>query len=179
MAQASLQQASQARSAVTVPPAGSADAQRLSLQVHVDLVSAIVSELAGLRQRQVDVTEVRFTGTGHIAAASVVASSADFASNASGACRLVYVRGHFTGGAGSAALVVSLDHHTGAAYDAVLWTSAPVGTGGSPADLNLRVTEAEAAGPSPWTIQDGDKFAFAWTNPGGQTWSLAIGIARA
>jgi len=90
--------------------------------------------------------------------------------------RLVYVRCHFVGGAGTAAMHLGVDHRDGAAYDARLDSIASAGTG---SDVNYRVDGSANALPSPWSFQQGDALSVAWINPdtGNMTWGLEVGLA--
>jgi len=92
--------------------------------------------------------------------------------------RLVYVRGHFVGGAGRADLRISVDSAQGSAFDAHLFTVRVVGTG---ADVHLRLSADESAPPSAWAFQPGDAVRIEWTNPdsGNMTWGLEVGLAPA
>jgi len=92
--------------------------------------------------------------------------------------RLVFLRCHFSGTAGTAALVISLDSSRGGAYDTKLFTIARAGVG---RDVNFRITADESRDPSPWTFQAGDTVRVQWTNPdsGNITWGLEVGLAMA
>jgi len=92
--------------------------------------------------------------------------------------RLVFIRCHFAGAAGTNPLVISLDSIQGAAYDTRLFTMTKAGVG---KDVNLRVPAEESADPSPWTFQGGDEVRVQWTNPdnGNITWGLEVGLAMA
>lgn len=92
--------------------------------------------------------------------------------------RLVFVRCHFTGGTGTASLHIELDSAAGAAFDTRLFTISQVGTG---KDINLRIGEENALGPSPWTFQVNDALRLLWSNPdaGVMNWGLEIGLALA
>ena len=94
------------------------------------------------------------------------------------AFRLVYVRCHFSGGAGTADLVVYLDSGAGSKYDAQLVNLRTAGTG---SDINHRLPVYDRDLPSPWTLQPGDASRLAWTNPdpGKMTWGLEVGLALA
>lgn len=92
--------------------------------------------------------------------------------------RLVFLRCHFAGAAGRNPLTLVLDSAVGAAFDVRLFTLTRAGVG---ADVNLRVSAAESAEPSPWTFQSGDALRVQWTNPnpGSMIWGLEVGMAVA
>jgi len=92
--------------------------------------------------------------------------------------RLVFVRCHFTGNAGTASFHVSVDSGKGSGYDARLFT---VTVAGKNNDVHLRVIEPSGSGPSPWTFQPDDLVRIDWANPdsGNITWGLEIGLAPA
>ncbi|MDO8632060.1 MAG: hypothetical protein Q7R41_16375 [Phycisphaerales bacterium] len=92
--------------------------------------------------------------------------------------RLVFIRCHFAGTAGTAAIVLSLDSMQGSAYDAKLFTITRAGVGN---DVNFRIPADESLDPSPWTFQVGDAVRIQWTNPdsGNITWGLEVGLAMA
>ena len=90
--------------------------------------------------------------------------------------RLVFVRCHFTGSAGENALSISLDSITGAAFDAKLYSILRAGVG---FDVNFRIPAYESEDPSPWTFQAGDRIRVQWTNPGGVSWGLEVGLVLA
>ena len=92
--------------------------------------------------------------------------------------RLVFVRCHFVGTAGTDAFAISLDSTAGPSYDALLFTVSQAGTS---TDVNLRIEPTGAGEPSPWTLQAGDKVRVQWTNPdsGNITWGLEVGPALA
>ena len=92
--------------------------------------------------------------------------------------RLVFVRCHFSGTAGTDKFVVTLDSVNGTAYDTTLFTLALAGIN---KDVNLRIGEGDQDEPCPWTFQAGDKIRLAWTNPdsGNITWGLEVGLALA
>lgn len=126
-------------------------------------------ELAEVRSRQlVSVAAKAASGTGHIDA--VFALGVRF--------RLVFVRCHFAGPAGSAPMLLSLDAALGEAYDARLFVVTRAGTN---YDVNLRIPAEESQDPSPWTFQVGDQVRIQWTNPdsGNITWGLQVGLAIA
>jgi hypothetical protein len=110
----------------------------------------------------------RATGSGHI----------DETFSLARAFRLVYVRSHFAGAAGTNDLAIAIDAAAGSAYDAVLSVVNAVGTG---ADANFRVPSDELREPSAWTFQPGDAVWIRWTNPavGSITWGLEVGLALA
>ncbi len=92
--------------------------------------------------------------------------------------RLVFVRCHFAGSAGTNPLVISLDSAMGVAHDAALFTIVKAGVG---RDVYFRITADESVDPSPWTFQPGDVVRIQWTNPdsGNITWGLEVGMAMA
>ena len=92
--------------------------------------------------------------------------------------RLVFVRGHFAGSAGTAPLSISIDSAKGAAYAAGLFTITQAGTN---RDVNLRIGDGDNVEPSAWTFQAGDKLRIQWTNPdsGNITWGLEVGLVMA
>jgi len=92
--------------------------------------------------------------------------------------RLVFLRGHFTAGTGTASLHIELDSAAGASFDTRLFTVSQAGTG---KDVNLRIDDESALGPSPWTFQAGDSIRVVWTNPdsGTMNWGLEIGLTLA
>ena len=87
---------------------------------------------------------------------------------------LCFVRCHFAAGAGSADFAIGLDSFLGAAYDVTLYTVEAVGTGTR--DVSFRLATSETGDPSAWEFQAGDLLTYAWTNPGGQTWGLTVGM---
>ncbi len=92
--------------------------------------------------------------------------------------RLVFIRCHFTGSAGSNPLAISLDSVQGNLHDTRLFTITRTGVG---KDVNFRVSAEESIDPSPWTFQAGDEVRVQWTNPnsGNITWGLEVGLAMA
>lgn len=92
--------------------------------------------------------------------------------------RLVFVRCHFTGSAGTAAITISVDSASGSAYDALLFTVTQAGTN---KDVHLRIGEGDTGEPSAWTFQANDSIRIEWTNPdsGNITWGLEVGLALA
>ena len=92
--------------------------------------------------------------------------------------RLVFVRCHFSGGAGVSELDISVDSNAGSAYDVRLFT---VRVAGANREVNFRLTDAETRLPSPWSLQPGDAVRVQWTNPdpGNMTWGLEVGLAPA
>ncbi len=92
--------------------------------------------------------------------------------------RLVFVRCHFSGTAGTAAFTISLDSGGGSAYDTRLFTVTKAGTSN---DVNLRIGEGDTGEPSAWTFQAADTVRIQWTNPdsGNITWGLEVGLALA
>ncbi len=92
--------------------------------------------------------------------------------------RLVFIRCHFSGTAGTAELVLSVDSGSGTAYDAALFTITQAGTD---KDVHLRIGEGDTGEPSAWTFQASDSVRLQWTNPdsGNITWGLEVGLALA
>lgn len=92
------------------------------------------------------------------------------------AFRLVFVRCHFSGSAGTAPMVLSVDSGHGSAYDARLFTVAKAGVD---ADVHLRIGPMDNTEPSAWTFQAGDALLIQWSNPdsGNITWGLEVGLA--
>lgn len=126
-------------------------------------------ELAATRDRQLrSVLRKSSTGSGSIDAAFALERK----------FRLVFVRCHFAGGAGTAPLVLSLDSAQGSAYDAKLFT---ISLAGVNKDVNLRISGDDRDDPSPWTFQPGDALRIQWVNPdsGNMTWGLEVGLALA
>ena len=125
------------------------------------------AELAEARQRQLLAVVTR-TATGFGDLDQVFSLDRRF--------RLVFVRCHFTGSAGTAAFVFSLDSANGSAYDARLFTITQAGTN---RDVHLRIGDGDE--PSAWTFQTGDALRLRWTNPdsGNITWGLEVGLALA
>lgn len=124
---------------------------------------------AAARERQLRVTQVRrATGTGNV----------NLTFSLDQRFRLVYVRGHFSGGSGAAPLVIALDSGAGSAYDAALFTLVAAGTG---SDVNFRLSADELCEPSAWVFQQGDAIRVTWTNPASGTmiWGLEVGLALA
>jgi hypothetical protein len=127
------------------------------------------AELADIRNRQLR-TVLRQTANG--------SGNIDATFGLDRKFRLIYVRAHFAGGAGTAPLNLSLDSGMGAANDAKLFTVTQAGTG---KDVNLRVQGADLVDPSPWTFQADDRIRIQWTNPdaANMTWGLEVGLALA
>lgn len=92
--------------------------------------------------------------------------------------RLVFIRCHFTGAAGTAAITLSTDCGAGSAYDTRLFTITQAGVN---KDVHLRIGDGDAQEPSAWTFQPGDALRLQWTNPspGSITWGLEVGLASA
>ncbi len=92
--------------------------------------------------------------------------------------RLVFIRCHFSGTAGTAGFVLSVDSGSGTAYDARLFTITQAGTN---KDVHLRIGEGDTGEPSAWTFQASDSVRIQWTNPdsGNITWGLEVGLALA
>ena len=130
-------------------------------QQHAELI-------AGQSQQMLEVQTQTATGTGHIA--ETLSVDRRF--------RLVFVRCHFSGGAGTSALSISVASGAGAAFDTKLFTILQAGTG---SDVNFRVSADELSEPSAWSFQAGDAIRVNWTNPdaGNMTWGLEVGLALA
>jgi len=127
------------------------------------------SELAEVRQRQMlSVATKTATGSGDIAHTFGLDCK----------YRLVFIRCHFTGSAGTASFHISVDSAAGPAYDARLFMIALAGTD---KDVHLRIGEGDTGEPSAWTFQADDAIKIAWTNPdsGNITWGLEVGLAIA
>lgn len=94
------------------------------------------------------------------------------------AFRLVFVRCHFSGGAGTASFVIRVRSRLSADWDTVFETLTGRGTG---ADVILAIGRDETSEPSPWTFQAGDTIRCEWTNPapGTMKWGLEVGMAVA
>jgi len=92
--------------------------------------------------------------------------------------RLVFVRCHFSGGAGTAAFTLSVDSGAGVSFDTQLFTVTQAGTN---KDVHLRIDGGAVLDPSPWTFQASDSVRIDWTNPAGGTmnWGLEVGLALA
>ena len=92
--------------------------------------------------------------------------------------RLVFVRCHFTGAAGTTPLTLSVDAGEGSAYDARLFT---ISQAGVDKDVHLRIAGGDTDDPSAWTFQPADKLRVQWISPdsGNITWGLEIGLALA
>ena len=92
--------------------------------------------------------------------------------------RLVFVRCHFAGTAGTSALSIAVDSGSGTAYDATLFT---VSLAGTSKDVNLRLGGEESSEPAAWTFQSDDTVRIQWTNPdsGNITWGLEVGLSLA
>ncbi len=92
--------------------------------------------------------------------------------------RLIFVRCHFAGTAGSNPLSITLDSANGTAHDAQLYTLVRAGIGH---DVNFRIPVEENREPSPWTFGENDAIRIDWTNPDGGsiTWGLEVGLALA
>jgi hypothetical protein len=94
------------------------------------------------------------------------------------AARLVFVRCHFSGGAGVADFHLRLRSRLSADWDVVLHSIGARGTG---ADVHFLVPGDENLEPSPWTLQPGDAVRCEWLNPdpGVMKWGLEVGLAMA
>ena len=92
--------------------------------------------------------------------------------------RLVFLRCHFAGGAGTAPLHIAIDSAAGSNYDTRLFTITQAGTG---KDAHLRIDSGVAPDPSPWTFQQNDALRVEWANPdsGTMTWGLEVGLSLA
>jgi len=132
-------------------------------------LTQLTFELSEVRARQLlAVTTKAATGSGNI--------DTTFALDLR--YRLMFVRCHFSGGAGTAAFSISVDSTRGPTYDTKLFTITQAGVN---KDVNLRLGGDEAVDPSAWTFQAGDKVWIKWTNPdiGNMTWGLEVGLALA
>lgn len=139
------------------------------ISVVADVLDRQDQELARAAELEAERVITQFaTGNGHIDQTFALART----------FRLVFVRCHFAGAAGTNDLSIAIDSAAGSAYDAVLATLSAVGTG---ADANLRVSAEETRAPSAWTFQPGDAVWIRWTNPaaGSLTWGLEVGLALA
>ena len=92
--------------------------------------------------------------------------------------RLVFVRCHFAGSAGTAPLIVSIDSSNGSAFDARLFTITQAGTS---KDVHFRLGADTSGEPSAWTFGANDAVRIDWANPetGNITWGLEVGLAVA
>lgn len=92
--------------------------------------------------------------------------------------RLVFIRCHFSGIAGTAPFAISVDSGSGAAYDTRLFTITQAGTN---KDVHLRIGGGDTGDPSAWTFTASDAVRIDWTNPasGSITWGLEVGLALA
>lgn len=137
------------------------------MEVAGTALAELNAELSAIRDRQL------------LAVASAVGSGSGNIDSTFGMdvrFRLVYVRCHFSGTSGYAAMNISLDSQAGSSYDARLYTLQKAGIG---YDVNFRVPANESEDPSPWTFQGQDRVRIQWTNPGGITWGLEVGLALA
>lgn len=131
--------------------------------------AALELELSETRQRQLQSVVTRTaTGNGNI----------DQLAKLDQRFRLVFIRCHFAGAAGTASFTVSLDSSAGAAFDARLFTIMQAGTN---KDVHLRIGGGDTGDPAAWTFQAGDAIRIQWTNPnsGNITWGLEVGLAMA
>ena len=144
--------------------------RRTTILQQVDAALAIQeAELAETRARQMlAVISQVATGSGDI----------DHTCSLDRRFRLVFIRCHFGGGAGTAAFVISLDSGNGIAYDARLFTISQAGVN---KDVHLRIGGDGTGEPSAWTFQAEDALRIQWTNPddGNMTWGLEVGLALA
>ena len=92
--------------------------------------------------------------------------------------RLVFIRCHFSGTAGTAPFTISVDSGNGSAYDARLFRITQAGTN---KDVHLRIGGGDTGDPSAWTFQALDSVRIDWTNPdsGNITWGVEVGLALA
>ena len=126
-------------------------------------------EVAEARERSLQSVVTRTaTGTGNIAHAFELDRK----------YRLVFIRCHFSGSAGTAAFAISIDSGNGSAYDARLFTITQAGTN---KDVHLRIGGGDTDDPSAWTFQVGDSVRIDWVNPdsGNITWGIEVGLAPA
>lgn len=90
---------------------------------------------------------------------------------------LLYVRGEFTGGAGTADLSLYVDRQATREIlkkAAILFTWLAVGV---TKQIHTRIPEDEREA---WSFLKGDELVCVWTNPdsGNMTWSVEIGLVR-
>jgi len=136
-------------------------------EVAATALTALESELLLARERQLsEVTHVVAAGSSDI----------DSSFGLDVRFRLVFVRCHFVGGSATSAMTIALDSISGASYDCFLFT---ILTAGPNHDVNFRIPANESEEPSPWTFQPGDRLRVQWTNPGGTTWGLEVGLTLA
>ncbi len=134
---------------------------------------------AGLTQQTLELSETRARQLLAVTAqANTGSGNIDATFSLDRRFRLVFVRCHFAGGAGTAAFTISVDSTRGSAYDAKLFTITQAGVN---KDVNLRIGGDDAVDPSAWTFQPGDQVWIQWTNPqsGTMTWGLEVGLALA
>lgn len=127
------------------------------------------AELSARRSRQLlgIVTKIA-TGTGSI----------DQSFSLDRTFRLIFIRCHYVGTAGSNPMTITLDSANGSAYDARLYTITRAGTNH---DVSFRIPAEENREPSPWTFAAADSLRIEWSNPdpGNITWGLEVGLALA
>jgi hypothetical protein len=145
----------------------------LSNEVLVSVFRSLVRELGSIRENRVAITKFRRTGVGtHIT--GVTASGIGLTDSG---WRPVYVRCHFTGTTGANRFVVSVDSGGGSAYDTQLYAMETRGVAaGGTGDVNLAFSPQEWGA---WTFMGDDVLVVNWTNPGGVTWGLEVGLAAA
>ncbi len=133
-------------------------AQGMLAAQDADLAAKGHRELAAVYARSAD-------GNGHIS--EKVSLAVDF--------RLVFIRCHFSGPAGTASLVVRLGSRLGEEYGCVVASY----TAGSGADLFATDFATRHDDPSPYSFAAGDELFIEWTNPspGDIQWGLEVGLA--
>jgi len=90
--------------------------------------------------------------------------------------RPLFIRCHFAGSVTTKAdVAIRLAYLGGDEFDLDLYTVQRRGVG---ADLNLIWTPDDIRHPSPWQLQPRDGLKIDWTNPGGVTWALIVGVVR-
>lgn len=146
-----------------------AEARGAVLRGNVDLVRAVIEEIAALRSEHVDITEVASAGTG----TQITSATAPGIQLTGSQWRPVYMRVHFASSSGTAALAISLDSASGSGYDAELHNEAGLGVG---ADFFFKIPREDRLA---WTFQDGDKLVVDWTNPATVNWGMVWGLVRA
>jgi len=144
-----------------------------------EIIKILETAQAGLTQQALELSEARARQLLAVTTKAATGSgSIDATFSLDLRYRLVFVRCHFAGGAGTATFTISVDSTRGSAYDTKLFTITQAGVG---RDVNLRPGDEGAVDPSAWTFQAGDKVWIKWTNPdsGNMTWGLEAGLALA
>jgi hypothetical protein len=123
-----------------------------------DLRAKGLRELAAVHTRSA-------SGTSHIS--EKVNLSVDF--------RLVFIRCHFSGPAGTASFVVRIGSRLGEDFGCTLLTV----TAGVGADVLAVDFAGRHDDPSPFAFAAGDELLIEWTNPspGDMRWGLEVGLA--